>query len=155
MADKRDTKLATVIRWAARVIALLFTINFFFWNTFFAVGSVVVDLHGEITPVIIVPIAMGIVVLAAEIISWWKERLGGILFILLSAAYLLIHLINGMSGLRFVSTMYMIRGAFTDWAIFGLPLLIAGILFLIAARLSQKNSLTHPPESRINEDSIA
>jgi len=107
------------------------------------------DLHGAITGYIVLPIALGILVLAAEIVSWRRERIGGILFIVLSAAYFLIHMINDFSGLRFISITYKIRGLFTDWAIFGLPLLVAGILFLIAARLSKKPAISLNTESAL------
>ena len=147
MTDKSNRKTILAVRWTARIIALLFSIIFFFWNTVFAVGSVMVDLHGAISGYIVLPIALGILVLAAEILSWRRERIGGILFIVLSAAYFLIHMINDFSGLRFISITYMIRGLFTDWATFGLPLLIAGILFLIAARLSKRTALKQTAES--------
>jgi hypothetical protein len=138
MTGKNLHKTLVAVRWTARIIALLFTINFLFWNTFFAIGSAVVDLHGAITPVIILPVALGVLVLAAEIISWRKERIGGILFILSSAAYLLMFLINTLSGLRFAIITSIIKGFFSVWGVFGLPLLVAGILFLIAAQLSKK-----------------
>ena len=147
MTGKSQHKTTVLVRWTARIIALLFSIIFFFWNTVFAVGSVMADLHGAITGYIALPIALGILVLAAEIVSWRRERIGGILFIMLSAAYFLIHLINDFSGLKFISIPYMIRGLFTDWAIFGLPMLIAGILFLLAARRSKNTDLELAPES--------
>jgi hypothetical protein len=147
MAGKSLHKTTVLVRWTARIIALLFTINFLFWNTFFAIGSAVVDLHGAITPIIILPLALGVLVLAAEIISWWKERLGGILFIILSAAYLLIYLINTLSGLRFAIITTIFSGFFSVWGVFGLPLLIAGILFLIAARLSKRPAISLNTES--------
>ena len=147
MTGKSHHKTTVVVRWSARIIALFFSIIFFFWNTVFAVGSVMADLHGAITGYIVLPITLGMLVLAAEIVSWRQERIGGILFIVLSAAYFLIHLINDFSGLRFSSITYMIRGLFTDWAIFGLPLLVAGILFLIAARLSKKPAISLNTES--------
>ena len=149
MAAKHDHKTASIIRWTARVLALFFTISFFFWNTIFTVGSVVTDLHGAITAYVILPIVLGILVLAADVVSWWRERLGGILFILTSAAYVVILLINGWSGVHIISMTNVIKGVFIDWAILGLPLLIAGILFLIAVRQSRKDSLSLAPESDV------
>jgi hypothetical protein len=149
MAAKHGHKTVSIIRWTARILALFFTISFFFWNTIFVVGSVVTDLHGAITADLILPVALGILVLAADAVSWWRERLGGILFILISAAYVVILLINGWSGVHIISMTSVIKGVFIDWAILGLPLLIAGILFLIAARQSRKDSLSLAPESDV------
>ena len=152
MAAKHGHKTASLIRWTARVLALFFTISFFFWNTIFAVGSVVTDLHGAITAYVILPIVLGILVLAADVVSWWQERLGGILFILISAAYAVILLITRWSGVRIISMSAVIKGVFIDWAILGLPLLISGILFLIAAQKSRKDSLRLAPESDVMDD---
>ena len=149
MAAKHGHKTASIIRWTARVLALFFTISFFFWNTIFVVGSVVTDLHGAITADLILPVALGILVLAADVMSWWRERLGGILFIVVSAAYAVILLITRWSGVRIISMSSVIQGVFIDWAILGLPLLIAGILFLIAVRQSRKDSLSLTPESDV------
>jgi len=149
MAAKHGHKTASIIRWTARVLALFFTISFFFWNTIFVVGSVVTDLHGAITADLILPVALGILVLAADVMSWWRERLGGILFIVVSAAYAVILLITRWTGVRIISMSSVIQGVFIDWAILGLPLLIAGILFLIAVRQSRKDSLSLTPESDV------
>jgi hypothetical protein len=149
MAAKHGHKTASIIRWTARVLALFFTISFFFWNTIFVVGSVVTDLHGAITADLILPVALGILVLAADVMSWWRERLGGILFIVVSAAYAAILLITCWPGVRIISMSSVIKGVFIDWSILGLPLLISGILFLIAAQKSRKDSLSRAPESDV------
>jgi len=149
MAAKHGHKTVSIIRWTARILALFFTISFFFWNTIFVVGSVVTDLHGAITADLILPVALGILVLAADAVSWWRERLGGILFIVVSAAYAVILLITRWPGVRIISMSSVIQGVFIDWAILGLPLLIAGILFLIAAQKSRKDSLSRAPESDV------
>ena len=149
MAAKHGHKTVSIIRWTARILALFFTISFFFWNTIFVVGSVVTDLHGAITADLILPVALGILVLAADVVSWWRERLGGILFIVVSAAYAVILLITRWTGVRIISMSSVIQGVFIDWAILGLPLLIAGILFLIAVRQSRKDSLSLAPESDV------
>ena len=149
MAAKHGHKTVSIIRWTARILALFFTISFFFWNTIFVVGSVVTDLHGAITADLILPVALGILVLAADAVSWWRERLGGILFIVVSAAYAVILLITRWPGVRIISMSSVIKGVFIDWAILGLPLLIAGILFLIAAQKSRKDSLSLATESDV------
>jgi len=38
---------------------IAFLDHLFFWNTVFAVGSVMVDLHGAISGYIVLPIALG------------------------------------------------------------------------------------------------
>ena len=71
MASTRQHQTVTVVRWTARVLALIFTLVFFFWDTVYAVGSIMTDLHGAITTDIIIPIALGILVLAAYFLSWY------------------------------------------------------------------------------------
>ncbi len=131
-------KASTTMRWITRGIALLVTILFLFWYTIFGVGSIVVDLHGAITSDIIPGIALGILVLTGYILSWWRERIGGVLFILVSVgvavtavANLSQHLPAGWSVLQ--SAHGLVRG----WLQLGLPLLITGILFLIVSWLSR------------------
>jgi len=70
------------MKWVTRVIALFVTVLFLFWYTIFGVGSVVTDLHGAITADIITGVAFGILVLTGYILSWWRERIGGILFLI-------------------------------------------------------------------------
>ena len=103
-------KRQTVVRWAARVTALIFTLFFFFWNTVYAVGSIVTDLRGAITTDIIIPIALGLLVLAAYVLSWWRERLGGMLFIVVSITFGVIYLISGLFGLPIRSVTNMLSG---------------------------------------------
>ena len=156
MASTRQHQTVTVVRWTARVLALIFTLVFFFWDTVYAVGSIMTDLHGAITTDIIIPIALGILVLAAYFLSWWRERLGGMLFILVSVTFGVIHLISGLSGLHIRSITNMLSGWLIDWAILGLPMLIVGILFLITSWLSKRNVISPASKSggTINQQSI-
>jgi hypothetical protein len=131
-------KASTTMRWVTRGIALLVTILFLFWYTIFGVGSIVVDLHGAITADIIPGVVFGILVLTGYILSWWRERIGGVLFILASVGVTVAGVVNlsqhlpaGWSMLQ--SIPILIRG----WLRLGLPLLITGILFLIVSWLSR------------------
>jgi hypothetical protein len=126
------------MRWVTRVIALLVTVLFLFWYTIFGVGSVVTDLHGAITAAIIPAVVFGILVLTGYILSWWRESIGGILFILASFGVTVAAGVNlsqhwpaGWPMSRFIP--YLIRGFLQ----LGLPLLITGILFLIVSWLSR------------------
>lgn len=147
-------KVATVVRWTARVIALLITPFFLFWYTLFGVGSIITDLHGAITANIILPIALGILVLAGCVLSWWWERLGGMLFILASVALAVGPLISGWSTLRILSITNILADLLRGWVIFGLPLLIAGILFLITSWLSRRNAFSLASKAGDTTDSL-
>jgi hypothetical protein len=119
-----------IVRWAARVIGLIITIYFIFWYTIFNVGSVLIDSHSQISANMLVPLGFGILVLAAYILSWRNERLGGILFILASIGTAVVEAVSGWSFI-----IRSIRG----WLFLGFPLLIAGVLFLISSSLSRKS----------------
>lgn len=146
MAAGETNKTARIIRLTARIIALPVMLFFLFWFTFFAAGSILTDLHGAITTDLILPVAFGIFVLAAYIASWLRERVGGILFVLVSFALAIDMLISGLSGVHIVPVATILKNALLDWAIFGLPLLIVGILFLITVGLSKKEVIN--PESK-------
>ena len=141
MATTSLHKVSTTMRWITRVIALIVTVLFLFWYTIFGVGSVVTDLHGAITADIIPGVAFGILVLTGYILSWWRERIGGILFILASFGVMVAavvnqsqHLVAGWSLSQYIPSF--IRGFLQ----LGFPLLITGILFLVVPWLSKMAS---------------
>jgi hypothetical protein len=138
MTSKETNKTAKIIRLTARIIALPVTLFFLFWFTFFAAGSILTDLHGTITTDLVPPVISGILVLAAYTMSWRRERVGGILFVLVSAALGIYVLVSRLSAVHIVSVATILKNTLLDWAIFGLPVLIVGILFLVAAKLSKK-----------------
>jgi hypothetical protein len=137
MTAQETNKTARIIRLTARIIALPVTLFFLFWFTFFAAGSILTDLHGSITADLIPPVISGILVLAACIMSWLKERIGGIIFILVSLALAMYVLVSRLSAVHIVPVATILKNTLLDWAIFGLPLLIVGILFLVTAKLSK------------------
>ena len=109
------------MRWTARIIALgvagfiiimLVGEGFFKDVPFWTEGMLVVVIFG--------------VALAGGILSWWRERLAGILLILVSI------------GWGIYLGLYGERAQLQAWLIMGLPFLVAGLLFLNSWRLSRK-----------------
>ena len=66
------------------------------------------------------------IALAGCILSWWRERLAGILLILAAVG----------QGVHI--GVYAGRNHFLVWLMVGFPYLVAGVLFLISWRLSKK-----------------
>ena len=83
-------------------------------------GFVLPELAGILLAVI------GIVALAGMIVTFWRERIGGIMLVACSAA-LGVHIAN-----------YAGRNHLLAWAMVGLPFLISGVLFLNSWRLSRE-----------------
>ncbi len=129
-------KASTPMRWVARVIALPIAILFLIITILYVVqlGSIETKLHRAITLNMIISIVPGILVLAGYALSWWRERIGGILFILASFAFGLESL-HRWSIISTISTQNAVVYIFKGWAILGLPLLITGILFLVVSWL--------------------
>ncbi|MFH1646533.1 MAG: hypothetical protein ABID71_02420, partial [Chloroflexota bacterium] len=76
-----------------------------------------------------VPILLAV---AALIVAWWRERVGGILLIVTYLVLSLapsVHSIYYGEGFQFYAGMWF----------FALPFLVAAILFLAAWRLSRQN----------------
>jgi hypothetical protein len=71
--------------------------------------------------------------LAAFILSWWREFIGGILMV---AAYLLLSFSPSIHSLSYGEKPEFYIFMF----LFALPFLVCGVLFIIAARLSQRAS---------------
>jgi hypothetical protein len=132
------------LRWITRILALVLTVWFLFWYTVFGIGSVVTDLHGRITPIIIPEIAFGIVLLTAYIISWWKENIGGILYVVASLGVTIpgfIDLFRPGYDMTYSQRFdLLIRG----WTHLGFSLLLVGVLFLIVWRMSKKKGRDAP-----------
>ena len=109
------------MRLAARILALgvagLFLISLVAGALF---GDEPFAIEGMLL-VIIVAVA-----LAGGILSWWQERLAGILLVL-AAVGMGIH-IGAFAGRNHVFV----------WLVMGLPYLVAGLLFLNSWRLSRK-----------------
>ena len=69
---------------------------------------------------------IGVVALAGYILSWWRERLAGILLVSTAAA------LGAHIG------VFAGRNQILVWLVLGLPFLVAGVLFLYSWRLSRE-----------------
>jgi uncharacterized membrane protein HdeD (DUF308 family) len=79
---------------------------------------------------VVVPVLFA---LAAFILSWWREFIGGILLV---AAYLLLSFSPSVHSLSYGEKPEFYVFMF----LFALPFLVCGVLFIIAARLSKRAS---------------
>ena len=120
-------RLAKPMRWAARVIALA---GAMFFLTML-IGPDTTDGSEPITTEGVVLGVPGVIALAACVVSWWRERLAGIL-LLGTAVGLGIH-VGVCAG----------HSHLLAWSMLGLPYLIAGLLLLGSWRLSTQ----HPPQN--------
>ena len=125
--ESKQYLLVKRMRWTGRVIGL-FTAGFFLA---FFIGEAISEVLAEDweATIGVEGILLGILVaiaLAGCIISWWRQRLGGILLILASI------------GLGIHIGIIAPRNHFFVWLIMGLPYLIAGGLLLYAWWLERK-----------------
>ena len=124
--ESKQYRLAKRMRLAARVIGLLAAGGFLIGLIALAIidvqakGWEAFEIEGILLAVLVV------IALAGSIVSWWRERLAGILLVLVSIG-LGIH-IGVCAG----------RNHFLAWLMVGLPYLVAGGLFLNSWRLSRK-----------------
>jgi hypothetical protein len=91
-------------------------------SEFLEVGSVPLEPAGVLLAVI------GMVALAGLILSWWQERIAGILLVACSAAL----------GAHIAA--YAGKNHALAWAMVGLPFLVSGVLLLNAWRLSREST---------------
>ncbi len=125
--ESKQYLLAKRMRWTGRVIGL-FTAGFFLA---FLIGEAISEVLAEDweATIGVEGILLGILVaiaLAGCIISWWRQRIGGILLILASI------------GLGIHIGIIAPRNHFLVWLMLGLPYLIAGGLLLYAWWLERK-----------------
>lgn len=116
------------IRLVARVIGPLATVNFLFWYLYFSFDPI---MPGQI----ILAIVFGIVVLSGCIVSWWHELLGGILFILGAVGIFVVPAFFNIVAEPVWNESFLLF--VTSWAYPGIPLLIAGALFLITSLVTK------------------
>ncbi len=111
---------------AARVIGLLVTGSWLIA----LIGLAIIDIQDrgweaiELVGTLLFVITA--IALAGCILSWWRERLAGILLILTAVG----------EGVHI--GVYAGRNHFLVWLMVGFPYLVAGVLFLISRRLSRK-----------------
>jgi hypothetical protein len=122
----RNQRKARVMTLAGRIIGLIVAIFMAIMVIGSAAGEIIDD---EPLPFDVEGVTLGIitiVALAGCIISWWRERLAGILLVLVSIE-LAVH-IGICAG----------RNHVLAWTTLGLPYLIAGALFISSWWLSRK-----------------
>jgi hypothetical protein len=126
-------KTAGILRIIAKVIGTLVLVFFLVMLVSDAEASYESEILNGITQeylFILIPVIIG---LAAFIVAWWRELLGGILLIV---AYLIlsfapsVHSIYYGSGFRFYLGMFL----------YSLPFLVTGILFITARLLSPRKA---------------
>lgn len=130
IGNKRTTRILRII---ARVISIIVIVFFLLM----VVGEGAQSIHEEgfqgITVESLYVLIPVIIVLAAFIVSWWRELTGGIMLI---AAYLLLSVAPSIHSIYYGEGPHFYIGMF----FFASPLLISGILFIVAARLSKRTS---------------
>ena len=126
MSESNDNRLAKRMRWAARIIGLLvfggFLLTLIAQGISEAIGGrreALTNIQGIMLAVITA------VALAGCILSWWRERLTGILLIVTAV-------VMGTYGGIIAGRNNIVVGL-----VLGLPYLIAGVLLLYAWRLSK------------------
>jgi hypothetical protein len=123
----------SIVRLVARITASLVTLFFLLLYVWIGTSSALYDLHGAVNPQIILTIVLGAVVLAGYILSWRRERAGGILFIVASAGATLAPLIDLVQYPRMIHSVPVLAASMINsWLLVGMPLLAIGILLLAA-----------------------
>ena len=126
--ESREYHLAKRMRLAARIIGFG-TIGF--GGTMLIAEAISEFLREGFVPIPIevgLLVVIGAVALAGCILSWWRERLAGILLVATAAA------MGAHIG------VFAARNHMLVWLMLGLPFLVAGMLFLNSWRLSRKLS---------------
>ena len=126
MSEMRQQLLARRMKWAGRLIGLV-AAGFFL---VFLVGEAISEVLDEgreplETAGILLGLLQGLALVGA-IVSWWRERLAGML---LAAASV---------GLGIHIGVYAGHNHFLAWLMVGLPYLVASVLLLISWRLSRQ-----------------
>ena len=126
MLESKQERLAKWMRWAGRIICVLVDGFFLMMLIASAIAEVLTESLEPMTIEGILLGVLGVIALAGCIVSWWRERLAGILLIL-TAAGLGAH-IGVCAG----------HNHFLAWLMMGFPYLVAGTLLLTSWRLSRK-----------------
>ena len=152
MTAAKTPKSANIIRWVARIIGLPVSLLLFLGYTIQPVREVISDLHLKVTADLLLAVAFGFLVLLAYIVSWRRERVGALLFLLASILQVIgiQFYANPEYGYFPATSVYMsphIVYLIRDWAWFGFPMLIMGILFFAASWLSRRKDVVPESES--------
>jgi len=130
MLEGKQYRLAKRMRWAARIIGLIaagFILFMMIGETVaeFTTGAWETTSQTDIIQGSLIGV-LGAIGLAGCIVSWWRERLAGILLVLTAAGFG-IH-IGLCAG----------RNHFLAWLMMGLPYLIASVLLFNSWQFSRK-----------------
>ena len=126
MSDSSPYRLAKPMRWAGRMIGLVAVVFLLTFLVGAAIGEALAEGPAAITIEGITLGVLGAIALAGCILSWWRDRVAGLLLVL-AAIGLGIH-IGVVAG----------RNHVLVWSMLGLPYLVAGVLLLGSWRLSRK-----------------
>lgn len=135
MSETNPNQMAKGIRQAARVIGLCAAGFFLAMLVGEAISEALTTGLQPVTVEVIPPVVLGGIVLAGCIVSWRRERLAGILLIAAAIGFgIAMEVAAECNHVQGWSMLRLLLG----WSYVGLPLLIAGVLFLISSWLSRK-----------------
>ena len=126
MLESKKYRLAKGVRWAGRIIGLLAAGFFLTMLIGAAIAEVLTEVSEPITIEGVLLGIVGVIALAGCIVSWWRERLAGIL------------LVSTAIGLGIHIGICAGHNHFLAWLMVGFPYLVAGGLLLTSWWLSRK-----------------
>ena len=125
MPGSNQHRPAKLMRWAARVIGLG-TAGFML---LMLIGAALTEGPGQDIAEAVQGISLGmleLIALAGCIVSWWRERLAGVL------------LISVALGLGIHIGVCAGHNHLLAWSMVGLPYMVAGVLLLVSRRVSRR-----------------
>jgi hypothetical protein len=128
MPDKKHYNLAGGMRLAGQIVGLAAGGFYFAFITGEAISEIIAKGWAAFTAQGILLGILIVLALAGGIMSWWRERLGGILLLLAAI------------GLGILIGAYAGQSRLIAWLIIGLPFLIAGGLLLAAWWLERETA---------------
>jgi uncharacterized membrane protein len=128
-----EKRAATVLRFIARIIGVIILVFFLSMLIGDFVQSIHDDGFNSISAESLFILLPVILALIAFLIAWWQEFIGGMSLVL---AYLLLSFSPSVHSIYYGTEAHFYIGMF----FFALPFLIAGILFIVASRLSKRSS---------------
>ena len=120
------------VKWATRIITLAIALFYLIVGIQNVMSMQNEDFKLDVDNLLVV--VPSVIALSGCIASWWRERVGGSLLIVASVAYCVLLYISNLQH----QLLWPMLTLFLNCLIPGSIFLIAGILFLICSRLSQK-----------------
>ena len=133
MDDNRRLRRARGFRLTARIIGIFVAVFFLAMLIGEGVASMREEGFRGITTESLYALVPLLLAVAAFIVAWWRERVGGILLIV---AYMVLSLAPSVHSIYFGKGFQFYAGM---W-FFALPFLVAGIFFIIAHQQSRQSS---------------